>query len=62
MVLNNKYLKPNGILIVEHQSRLKLDHPNFKYTRKYGNVSFSFYEPNQEAEIEVETEIKDTTE
>ena len=29
LVLKNKYLKPNGILIIEHQSRLKLDHPNF---------------------------------
>jgi len=54
LVLNNKYLTPNGILIVEHQSRLKLDHPNFKYTRKYGNVSFSFYEPNAEEQAETE--------
>lgn len=56
LVLNNKYLKPNGILIVEHQSRLKLDHPNFKSTRKYGNVSFSFYEPNQEESTDIQPE------
>lgn len=59
LVLNNKYLKPNGILIVEHQSKLTLDHPNYKYTRKYGNVSFSFYGPNEESEIE--TEVNDDT-
>ncbi|MXS71007.1 methyltransferase [Flavobacteriaceae bacterium W22] len=56
LVLNNKYLKTNGILIVEHQSRLKLDHPNFKSTRKYGNVSFSFYEPNQEESTDIQPE------
>lgn len=56
LVLNNKYLKPNGILIVEHQSRLKLDHPNFKSTRKYGNVSFSFYEPNPEESTDIQPE------
>lgn len=48
LVLNNMYLKENGIFIVEHQSRLKFDHPNLKDTRKYGNVSFSFFEPNKE--------------
>ena len=53
LVLNNKYLKPNGILIVEHQSRLKFDHPNLVDTRKYGNVSFSFFEPNKEENIEI---------
>ncbi|WP_160138874.1 RsmD family RNA methyltransferase [Chryseobacterium sp. c4a] len=48
LVLNNKYLKENGVLIVEHQSRMKFDHPNLIDTRKYGNVSFSFFEPNKE--------------
>jgi len=46
LVLNNKYLKENGVLVVEHQSRMKFDHPNFLETRKYGNVSFSFFKPN----------------
>ncbi len=45
-VLNNNYLKENGVLIVEHQSRLKLAHPHLTETRKYGNVSFSFFECN----------------
>lgn len=54
LVLNNKYLKPNGVLVVEHQSRLKLEHPNLMDTRKYGNVSFSFFKPNEEEIQEVE--------
>ena len=54
LVLNNKYLKPNGVLIIEHQSKLKLDHPNYLDTRKYGNVAFSFYRPNEEEETDQE--------
>lgn len=46
LVLNNNYLKENGVFILEHQSRTKLVHPNITDTRKYGNVSFSFFEPN----------------
>ncbi|WP_407406169.1 RsmD family RNA methyltransferase [Chryseobacterium sp.] len=60
LVLNNKYLKPNGILIVEHQSRLSFDHPNFLYTRKYGNISFSFFQPNEEEpELEMASETEE---
>ena len=44
LVLNNELLKPNGIFILEHQSRIKFTHPNLKDTRKYGNVSFSFFQ------------------
>ncbi|WP_312823512.1 RsmD family RNA methyltransferase [Epilithonimonas sp.] len=44
LVLNNELLKPNGVFILEHQSRLKFAHPNLKDTRKYGNVSFSFFQ------------------
>lgn len=44
LVLNNNYIKENGTFILEHQSRLKLKHPNLKETRKYGNVSFSFFD------------------
>lgn len=56
LVLKNKYLKENGVLIIEHQSRMKLDHPNLTDTRKYGNVSFSFYRPNEESSIETTEE------
>lgn len=50
LVLNNNYLKENGVFILEHQSRTKLEHPNLIDTRKYGNVSFSFFKPNEVAE------------
>lgn len=52
LVLNNNYLKENGVFILEHQSRTKLEHPNLIDTRKYGNVSFSFFKPH-----EVEEEV-----
>lgn len=52
LVLNNNYLKENGVLIVEHQSRTKLQHPNLLDTRKYGNVSFSFFKPNEPETLE----------
>ncbi|UOE41510.1 RsmD family RNA methyltransferase [Chryseobacterium suipulveris] len=54
LVLNNKFLKPNGIFVLEHQSRTKLSHPNILETRKYGNVSFSFIKANEETTIESE--------
>ena len=41
-VLSNKYLKENAVFVLEHNSRLKLEHPNISSTRKYGNISFSF--------------------
>lgn len=50
LILNNKFLKENGTLIVEHQTRLKLQHPNITDSRKYGNVSFSFVKPNSAEE------------
>lgn len=50
LVLNNKFLKKGGVFALEHQSRIKLSHPNLLDTRKYGNVSFSFFKPNEEAE------------
>lgn len=52
LVLNNNYLKENGVFILEHQSRTKIEHPNITDTRKYGNVSFSFFKPNEEETIE----------
>ena len=58
LVLNNNYLKENGVFILEHQSRTKLQHPNITDTRKYGNVSFSFFKPNElQAEDTLETEV-----
>ena len=52
LVLNNNYLKENGVFVLEHQSRTKLQHPNITDTRKYGNVSFSFFKPNESSSEE----------
>ncbi|MET4083201.1 16S rRNA (guanine966-N2)-methyltransferase [Pedobacter sp. UYP30] len=38
-------LAPGGLLVVEHQSNMKMDaQPGYLETRKYGNSSFSFFE------------------
>jgi 16S rRNA G966 N2-methylase RsmD len=47
LVLNNNYLKEDGIFVLEHQSRNLLQHPNLLDTRRYGNVSFSFFKANE---------------
>ena len=60
-VLKNNYLKENGVFILEHQSRTKLQHPNIIDTRKYGNVSFSFLKPN-EPEVEETVEAVEEAE
>ncbi len=45
MVAAQHLLKPDGLLIVEHQSNMKLNtQPGYIETRKYGNSSFSFFE------------------
>ncbi len=45
LVLNNNFLKENGVFVLEHQSKMKIEHPCNTDTRKYGNVSFSFFSP-----------------
>lgn len=47
LVLNNNYVKENGIFILEHQTKNKLNHENIFEERKYGNVSFSFFNANK---------------
>lgn len=48
LVFNKKLLTENGILIIEHGPRTKLDHlSNFAQHRKYGNVNFSFFNNHQ---------------
>lgn len=44
LVLRSEILKENGVFILEHQSRFKIEHSNLQKTRKYGNVSFSFFQ------------------
>ncbi len=44
-IFKNKWLKPNGILIVEHGDDTNLsDLDNFVECKKYGKVHFSFFE------------------
>lgn len=44
LVLNNGYVKENGVFVLEHQSKLKIEHAQLLETRKYGNLSFSFFQ------------------
>lgn len=44
IVFDKNILKPDGLLIVEHQSMQNLsNHPAFVEQRKYGHSSFSFF-------------------
>lgn len=43
LALHDFWLKENGYLIIEHASRQKIEHPNLIETRKFANVSFSFF-------------------
>src|ERR1700743_2848772 len=44
IVFEKNILKPDGLLIVEHQSMQNLSqHPKFVEQRKYGHSSFSFF-------------------
>lgn len=48
LVFEQKLLKPDGLLVVEHQSNMKMDKQmGYTETRKYGNSSFSFFENQQ---------------
>ncbi len=50
LVFEKKLLKDNGIFIIEHEIRAKLDAlMHFTQHRKYGNVNFSFFQQNIEA-------------
>lgn len=49
-VTEGRLLKKNGVLIIEHQTKNSLSEvPGFLETRKYGNVSFSFFGMSEEA-------------
>lgn len=43
IVFNRQLLNDDGILILEHPTMKKIDHPKFTDQRKYGHSSFSFY-------------------
>lgn len=45
VVINNKLLLPEGLLILEHTDTVRLDnHPAFMFKRNYSKVHFSFFE------------------
>ena len=45
LVIENKLLKKNGILILEHDRNWDFsEHPNFVKHRKYSNVNFSIFQ------------------
>ena len=47
-VFENKLLNENGLLIIEHGPKTKLeDLAGFTQQRKYGNVNFSFFENSE---------------
>ena len=44
LIFERNLLKPDGILVIEHQSTQDLDqHPSFTEKRKYGFSAFSFF-------------------
>lgn len=44
-VIQEKRLNPNGLLLIEHGKQTDLsEETNFLYTRKFGNVYFSFFQ------------------
>lgn len=53
LVLNQGFLKENGTFVLEHQSKMRVNHENHTDTRKYGNVSFSFFSARTNAEDSV---------
>ncbi len=46
LILNNDFLKEDGLLVLEHQAKSIPQHPNLQDTRKYGNLSFSLFSAN----------------
>lgn len=43
LVFENEILDKEGWLIIEHSKATSFKHPNYKETRKYGNVNFSIF-------------------
>jgi 16S rRNA (guanine966-N2)-methyltransferase len=45
LIFENQLLKPNGVFILEHSSEVDFSQlPHYLQTRKYGFVSFTFFE------------------
>lgn len=44
IIFGKKLLKPDGVFILEHASRVSFEQlKGFEFSRKYGNVTFSFF-------------------
>ncbi|MCW8981376.1 MAG: RsmD family RNA methyltransferase [Altibacter sp.] len=45
LIFENSWVKPNGMLIIEHSKHMDLSsQPNFSQARKYGGSVFSFFQ------------------
>ena len=45
IILGNETFRPESLLIIEHSATTDFSkHPNYKKTRKYGKVNFSFFD------------------
>lgn len=50
-ILDKNLLTEDGLMVIEHQSKRSLEHlPNFSEKRKYGNVTFSFFQLDKKSE------------
>jgi 16S rRNA (guanine966-N2)-methyltransferase len=52
LVIEKALLSENGLLIIEHGPKTKLEHlEGFVQQRKYGNVNFSFFEKDNNPQV-----------
>lgn len=49
LVFQDEIMQEGGTFILEHQSRMKMDHPYFVESKKYGNIKFSFFQKKAES-------------
>ncbi|MCD4794484.1 MAG: 16S rRNA (guanine(966)-N(2))-methyltransferase RsmD [Bacteroidales bacterium] len=48
LILNNKSLNNKALIIVEHPNEINFsEHSNYIETRRYGNISFSFFQKDE---------------
>lgn len=52
-IFAGNFLKENGLFVLEHQTKRKMEHPQILETRKYGNVSFSLFQSAVQAENQI---------
>ncbi|MCQ2229924.1 MAG: RsmD family RNA methyltransferase [Bacteroidales bacterium] len=53
IIMERHLLKPGGMFILEHSGAGKYNgHPDFKQTRSYGKVNFTFFEDNNATEAD----------